>query len=98
MVFSKSLDESGIVWRGFNANYANEANVAKIKRKFASSLAPSVRAGVALFALFALRVFRLCESHAMASMVFSRKLDSFTVLMRGCNTNYAKWANFAKGF
>jgi hypothetical protein len=35
LVFSLSLDELRIVWRGFNANYTNGANFAKTMRKFA---------------------------------------------------------------
>ena len=47
MVFAKSLDESLFMWRGTNANYANETKFAKIKRKFAA---------FAFFATFALSV------------------------------------------
>ncbi len=33
MAFSLSLDELGVVWRGFHANYANWANFAKSHEK-----------------------------------------------------------------
>ncbi len=33
MAFSLSLDELGIAWRSFNANYANWANFAKSQEK-----------------------------------------------------------------
>jgi hypothetical protein len=49
MVFSLSLDELRVVGRGFNANCAQGANFAKTLRKFAP---------FALFAAFALKVFR----------------------------------------
>jgi|GEM_PF-5356211 len=49
MVFSLSLDEPGVVWRGFNAKGANEANFAKTARKIAL---------FALFEAFAINVFR----------------------------------------
>jgi hypothetical protein len=47
MVFSKSLDETLRLWRGFNANCANEANFAKNTGTFAL---------FTLFAAFALKV------------------------------------------
>jgi hypothetical protein len=54
MAVAKSLDESPLLWRGFNANYANRAKVAKVRRKFAI---------FASFATFALRTSGLCYSH-----------------------------------
>ena len=38
MAVAKSLDESEIVWREFNANYANGTNSAKIKKNSRLSL------------------------------------------------------------